>query len=348
MRGYQQLSPPAFARILPSIVCFLTMRNWAFAQQSVFDEEVIGKWKAYEVFSHGLQESARGSGTLLNGKPRTFVAHYKQNRECASFNKDMSDPSFENWFIYNPRYAASIKRNKESPTNVFLLKYESDPNAPIIGGASIDARFFWETSPHFCCCGLRLSQLVSNPDFSARIVGKEFHDGRELIRLDYDYVHLEQKTSMKTEMHGSTYFDPSRRWCIYQDKSALKRITQGTEWETEHDDRYETIDHTSGFPIMKRWTRNTKRTILAKKQSKQETATAITDYEWEINDHAPNNEFTLSAFGLPEPMGFEPPPQSRMWLWLLAAAVIAALAAILFAWLKQRRTKAAPRLPTAS
>jgi hypothetical protein len=51
----------------------------------------------------------------------------------------------------------------------------------------------------------------------------------------------------------------------------------------------------------------------------------------------PDSEFTLSAFGLPEPMGVPAPEKpSRTWLWLLAAAVGSVAVAILFALLKRR------------
>lgn len=55
----------------------------------------------------------------------------------------------------------------------------------------------------------------------------------------------------------------------------------------------------------------------------------------------PDSDFRLSAFGLPEPMGVQASEKpSRTWLWLLTATVAAAALAILFAWLKRRRTMA--------
>jgi hypothetical protein len=56
----------------------------------------------------------------------------------------------------------------------------------------------------------------------------------------------------------------------------------------------------------------------------------------------PDADFRLSAFGLPEPMGSQPPERPRTWIWLIAATVAAAALAILFAWLKRRRARMAP------
>lgn len=49
------------------------------------------------------------------------------------------------------------------------------------------------------------------------------------------------------------------------------------------------------------------------------------------------SEFTLSAFGLPEPMGVHPLEKpSQTWIWLVAALIFAVALALLFAWLKRR------------
>jgi hypothetical protein len=62
----------------------------------------------------------------------------------------------------------------------------------------------------------------------------------------------------------------------------------------------------------------------------------------------PDSDFRLTVFGLPEPMGAEPLPYSRSWLWLLAATVTAVALAMLFAWLKRRHARKAPRSSTTS
>lgn len=340
MRDYPPLGKAGFVPVISVALCFLFTPNWTFAQRSIFDEKVIGKWKAYEVFSRSLQGVARGSGTLLNGKSRIFLDHYKQNRECACFSKGMSEPSFENWFISNPRYSASIKRNKENPVDVILLKYIEDRKYPIFGGRQLPVanRLFLDISPHFCCCGVPLTEFVSKPEFSLKTVGKEPRDGRDLIRVDYDRFYVDQRTSGKTTVHGSAYFDPSRCWCVYQNKITFQKIApQGGEWEFTYEDRYETIDHPGGFPLLKRWTR-TKRKTLGQQNPKQENVISTTDYEWEINDHVPNEEFTLSAFGLPEP-GSDTVVKKSMptYVWIFLCAAVCALLAIGLRYAARRR-----------
>ena len=50
----------------------------------------------------------------------------------------------------------------------------------------------------------------------------------------------------------------------------------------------------------------------------------------------PESEFTLSAFGLPEPSGYKP-PTTPLYMWLLLAAGVCAIVAIAFRLLARRR-----------
>lgn len=85
---------------------------------------------------------------------------------------------------------------------------------------------------------------------------------------------------------------------------------------------------------------------IAKKYRCTTTGSTIENIKFELETFEetvpPVSEFTLTALGLPEPIGVEPPP-SRTWLWLLAAAIAAAALAILFAWLKRRHTMTTSR-----
>lgn len=64
---------------------------------------------------------------------------------------------------------------------------------------------------------------------------------------------------------------------------------------------------------------------------------AIISSKYSYDPGPSDEEFRLSHYGLPEPMGVpKPAPPSRAWLWVLVAAISAVALAILFAWLKRR------------
>lgn len=142
------------------------------------------------------------------------------------------------------------------------------------------------------------------------------------------------------------YFSPSDGWvCVGCSISTSTGISGNKEGQMErgaYEDIYfyeaELGESLPRFRRMEEWTRYTD----SPKKSKCRKVTNITEYR-----HSPtlfdDADFRLSAFGLPEPMGVQPLPPSHNWLWLLAATIAAAALAILFSWLKRRRTMASLR-----
>jgi hypothetical protein len=80
---------------------------------------------------------------------------------------------------------------------------------------------------------------------------------------------------------------------------------------------------------------------------------------WKVPDFDPNSEsthrlvsikvtdktavdFRLSAFGLPEPIDFPPPPKSKWYLWILAGACICGAMALFFRYRYRRARASAP------
>ena len=61
---------------------------------------------------------------------------------------------------------------------------------------------------------------------------------------------------------------------------------------------------------------------------------------------SPEREFTLSAYGLPEPVGIVWDRPTPRWVWLLAGAAGLALVAVLFRFLARRNRDHRPTVPT--
>ncbi|MBA2227964.1 hypothetical protein H0921_17535 [thermophilic bacterium 2918] len=82
----------------------------------------------------------------------------------------------------------------------------------------------------------------------------------------------------------------------------------------------------SGYPIPVRWTL-------------QNDAGVVTS-EYDLRDEGVEpleREFTLSAFGLPEPVGVEWERPVRWYLWLMLAGMVCLVAGGVFYWLSRRR-----------
>jgi len=151
------------------------------------------------------------------------------------------------------------------------------------------------------------------------------------LKLKFSFIHQVTKKASAT-VH-CYYFSPADGWicCGHQSYSADNA-------NPDIDEAIYSYEAKKGepFPVLKRieeWDKNSR-----------EPAKSRLRYEIELSEfhHSsvpfPDSDFKLSAFGLPEPEGLkQPAPPPRTWLWLIVAAVGAALLAILFAWLKRRR-----------
>lgn len=110
----------------------------------------------------------------------------------------------------------------------------------------------------------------------------------------------------------------------------------GLEFETE----YETVDHPARFPLIKKST--TRETFYNRRTKKKEPFRREIEYEWKVDDNVPDAEFTLTAFGLPEPGG-EPPVKKPfpLYVWVLIAGGTCGALALGF-WYVARRIRAKP------
>src|SRR5262249_30681480 len=87
-----------------------------------------------------------------------------------------------------------------------------------------------------------------------------------------------------------------------------------------------------GFPRLK------KRTAVAtvtQENGDVNTSESVTEFELRVDANVPDTEFTLAAFGLPDPKGLELERPSRNWIWWGIAGAVMMGTAI---WLLRRRT----------
>ncbi len=316
----------------------------SLAQHKIISADVIQKWKDYEAFSHSLQGTARVQA-LRDGKPQEeSIRRFKQNRECALaiYPDNNRDPSSLRCALANPRYMATIRLRKSDLGNAVLEKYTPLPGD--MGTLSSFEMALSEISSHFAYSRtLWLWQAVSDPSFKVTKVVRETLNGQELIRVDhvYDSATQVKKKSSHVREHGSLWLDPSRCWCIRKSKALYESTSPGernSDMETEI--VYETVDHPSGFPILKSKTQHGK--LLHLKSQKKTEWTMKTDYELEVNENVPDSEFTLSAFGLPEP-GSDPVKKDvPLFVWILVAAGVCAALALGFRYLAHRRARTQP------
>jgi hypothetical protein len=326
------------SRVILTVVSLHCTAYRSPAQHKIFDEGVIQKWKDYEDFARSLQGTAQSTSATRPGQPPIHIS-YIQNRTCALSINRGRDPSDEFYALTNPRYKAGIKGSKSDPGNVVLQKFEEIANAePSEKNESNIDWIFHRISPHFSSNGSRLSLLVLKPSFKANKASKETVNGEELMRIDFTYDYDVPGTVQKhqRQTQGSLYLNPSRCWCIRRFKESSVGIVDGEKsYDAKLDVEYETIDHPSGFPIIKSKTESVNNYFYKVKKKLQ--GTTKIEYDLKVDDSVPDSEFTLTAFGLPEPGGEESVKKPiPLYMWILASAGVCAVLSWGFRYLLRR------------
>lgn len=323
-----------FLILMVGAACPFTTVGESYAQQSLFTKDVIQKWKEFESFSRTIQGTKRETFTstaIAQNQPQRSSVSYKQNPECVLLSapvfKVSGATSTRNWILVNSRYKARITTDDSDPNQVVLKTYE--PNSAKGSSNPEFDDLFSVLAPHFSYQNIRLSQLVTKESFKVQKISKSSRDGYELIQVDFSFDDKNQGV----QSSGSLYLDPGHCWCIRRISDSYVKMLKGKPFlKFQQSVDYQISDHPSGFPLIKHESRHAQG---YSGKEKVESTNKI-DYEWEINDHVPDSEFTLTAFGLPEPVGVTWEKPTPWYLWFLAAAGGCFVLTVLFRYLSRR------------
>ena len=328
-----------------AIICLFALTNLSWSAEQLIEEAVINKWKAYERFARSLQVTAHI--TMVFSEPdaareQRILVSLKQNQNCISLCVSSSREEKPSALIRiaNPKYAAVLRQSKSEPSNVVLERFDEDPKQPKGGGETVFEQTLPIILPHFNIPdGIPLSQILVPPPFKIIKISKISENGREPVRMDYRVVR-ESDGNRSTAYSGWVDLDPSLCWCIIRMKEVREVTVKGTRTMKNEIEvfEHEMINHPSGFPLMKRGTGRVTQHFYRGKEKTINSRT-MSDFEWEVNDHVPDSEFTLTAYGLPEPGGEPVKKPIPLFVWILVAVGTCAVLALGFRYLARRRAR---------
>ena len=305
-----------------------------------FRQEAPKHWERYEAFATRLQGSIHRRATLFfpdrgfNNDVDELRYTVKQNPRSALLGgqpiKHSRNDVVEYYFLSNPQYCAEIRRKGNEDKDYLLKRHDPDPNAVILPApGTIRDWAFVALCPHFSFNGLRLSKCLTHSGFQLKSASAEQVGDRRLVRIEFEAKLGSEK--QPSTFAGSLFFDPVRMWCLHQ---VRERASTNPDNMAEATLKYDVDDHPSGFPIVRHETRVTESTSgsFGKGKSVYEI-----DYDMSINERVPDSEFTLSAFGLPEPLGVTWTKPTPRYVWILIGAGVAGVLAVVFYYLARRK-----------
>jgi hypothetical protein len=188
---------------------------------------------------------------------------------------------------------------------------------------------------HFVITGISntyFPDVVGDADFSLQSAAPLTLDGEELVRIEFTARPKEWSTKARPKgtgwlplRKGWIVFDPERYWVIRECHVELQNSPQGGSTGSMHG-KFEYKEGRKGFPIVKR-------TVRKWDGGYQYTQ----EFDLTERDDVPESDFTLSAYGLPEPPEVQQ-PRARSWLylWVGLAGMICLALGVGFRWRSKR------------
>lgn len=307
--------------------------NW----KDRFYAEAPKRWEEYRRFAKSLQMNQKRTRHLLNvkgdGKESKEVAQleFKQTKEACLLVFQRFEPEFTGQVEgLNPSYSFDLIRR--SPDKGWIIKnMVASDQSPAFSDErrkfEEEPRFFWLSACRCLCLGPHvLPEVMNDPAFKVTEVKPQGIDGQPLVRIDFDYP---SPSKPGLCIRGWMALDPDHDWILRE-----YEIYRGPPPEIFMHFTYQIREGTDRHPMMTRqtWQWNSKG-----ERKWEERGEA----EWQVveNSDVPLEEFTLSAFGLPEPPGI-PVQRSRLHLWIALGGILCICIAALIRW-QARRARAA-------
>lgn len=222
-----------------------------------------------------------------------------------------------------PRYGFAVaKGSPDAPYNVFHLGDldASGDDATIrkdLAGGTV--RSFLEMP--WALAGVRLADLLHEPNFSLKSVTSVSRDDKELVRIDFDWARPD-----KAFDGGSILLDPNDYWAAREHEIHAPRGPTQT---------IILYDHLEGIPVPHKIEATTRydRDESLKDPEQYNGYVERTTFTFDKFEHkdVPAETFTLTAFGLPEREA-----ETSWTAWLLIALGVLATAAAFYLLYRRR------------
>ena len=289
-----------------------------------FQTEAPQAWDKYRARAKRLQGSFSGTffSLLLRKTNERRGMELKQRNGCAlvvhqGHTEETEKGRTAQVHVINSRYSFSLRRQASSDgwAMSMLSKKSSGKNEIFQDPPDVDIDLWSTIAINFGLAYPTLRVIPTAPEFSLKGISAETREGRDLVKVEFEYAAPKDKPRVPS-LAGWALYDPVRYWVLaafdVQQTWTAPAGQTGRRAVT-----YEFQDTPDGYPIPKR--------IVVHASSNPRDGSFQTEntYDFDFREgEVPESDFTLSAFGLPEPKGMAPPKSSRWYLWFIAGGVI--------------------------
>lgn len=223
----------------------------------------------------------------------------------------------------NPHYAFKLRR--KGPDDPWIVQQVAEKAAAINSVATPLERLEMSTNgvisfdvidayvPSLKKGSLRA--MVSDPGFSPSLFSFETRQGRELVKVEFAF-RPEGHARLPTVATGWMLLDPNKYWVMQEYSVEMKWEQPGSNVMFHTDYRFGELP--DGFPVVKTMKRK-----YQNPKASYETETTV-EFNWREQEVA-EADFTLTAFGFPEPPGAPAVAGggAGWYVWIAVAALCA-------------------------
>lgn len=327
-----------------AIVSVLVLTASSFAQEKDWAQalrtEAPQRWAEYEKAFHGkLRHTERAKGLDLRDGSRkvthetTITTHYGTSGVSSTYDT-ISSYSYGHASAINDRYAFELR--KEPPkgkwvvTEIKMRTAKSEPTLESLKDSPFIEKRHHRVGP-FDACSLWLPNMFEENTIDIVKTAATKNGATTLVRFDFVGRPNKDVAKLRRAYPASGWFVliPEEYWRLHE--SEIRRLLPpyGDDCVIHTKVRCELNE---GLPILQQVVHETKGTV--------DNAPAHTLYtcEYTIDRKDPDPfVFTLSAFGLPEPINMTPPSRPRYWVWFSLAALILIVGLVVWRW-RQKQT----------
>ena len=239
-------------------------------------------------------------------------------------------------YCINPHYAFQLKRKSSGSAWVVaqlaILNNNSVPESITQAfdghkeGMTFGVRVY----------GQSLTELIAKPYFRIVRCQTVHRDSEELVEVVFTSAHEVNQKIQDVIQGGTLVLDPKRFWCLRAyDLQGKTPVGRGTLkfWLDEPSIPAGSFPVGKGYNYLNDWKFDSP--LGGHSGNEQESIGQLGGLR-EPGQLPGDEEFTLSAFGLPEPLGVSRSGPTRWYLWLGLGGGLCLLLGMAFRWLKKR------------
>jgi hypothetical protein len=282
-----------------------------------FLAEAPKAWRELTAFADKLEGTGVVEATGLPSgttRRRFEVLHNGSCRSRLSQSLVPRDPSGD-LFAVNTVYAFSLHRKSADLAWVVTAVEERRPGK--VGNVEyLVTDGMAALRPSVVAFATELNLLIASKTFRVDKVAQVKIDGEELVQIDFTNEHdVDPKQNpFDPTQRGTLHCDPEHRWCLREYRMDEKY----TDGESLVTGKLKVKYTESGYPLPLR--------LSVKNEHKEDKKVYTITTEFDLNectDLPPDDRFTLSAYGLPEPFAAKAArKKSSLYFWFGAGGVL--------------------------